>query len=91
VAGIALQDVADEIFHGDLRHAEGVLASMCVFLETWQPRHLRRRRALILVTSSRIKADRARQVLGWSPKYGEAEFLEEIDDVVAAMFEQQRA
>jgi hypothetical protein len=35
--------------------------------------------------STRTKADRARQVLGWSPKYGEEAFLEEIDEVVAAM------
>jgi nucleoside-diphosphate-sugar epimerase len=39
-------------------------------------------------TSARIKADRARQALGWNPTRGEDEFLEEIEDVVMTMSQQ---
>ncbi len=39
------------------------------------------------ICSSRTKADKARQVLGWKPKYGEDVFWEEVDDVVAVMSE----
>jgi hypothetical protein len=41
--------------------------------------------------SARIKADKARQLPGWSPTRGEGEFLEEIEDVVTAMFQQGEA
>ncbi len=43
----------------------------------------------VCTRSSRTKADKAREVLGWQPKYGEDSFLEEIDDVVANMLEQE--
>ena len=39
--------------------------------------------------SSRTKADRARQVLGWSPERGEEEFISEVHEVVAAMYEEK--
>ncbi|KAH8757077.1 NAD dependent epimerase/dehydratase family protein [Hyaloscypha finlandica] len=42
----------------------------------------------VVGSSARIKADKARQLLGWSPTRGEGEFLEEIEDVVTAMFQQ---
>ncbi|KAH7364128.1 NAD dependent epimerase/dehydratase family protein [Rhexocercosporidium sp. MPI-PUGE-AT-0058] len=43
----------------------------------------------VLASNSRTKADKARQILGWQPKYGEEAFLEEIEEVVAAMIEEQ--
>ncbi|PMD64312.1 NAD dependent epimerase/dehydratase family protein [Hyaloscypha bicolor E] len=45
----------------------------------------------VVGSSARIKADKARQLLGWSPTRGEGEFLEEIEDVVTAMFQQGEA
>ncbi|KAH9221701.1 NAD dependent epimerase/dehydratase family protein [Leptodontidium sp. 2 PMI_412] len=66
VGEITMQEAADEFYNGNLRHAEGVLAS-----------------------NSRTKADKARQILGWQPKYGEEAFLEEIEEVVAAMVDEQ--
>lgn len=39
--------------------------------------------------SSRTKADKARRLFGWEPKYGEEEFLEDIDDVVTNMLAQE--
>ncbi|KAL2072622.1 hypothetical protein VTL71DRAFT_11965 [Oculimacula yallundae] len=43
----------------------------------------------VLASNSRTKADKARQLLGWQPKYGEEAFLDEIEEVVAAMVEEQ--
>jgi len=43
----------------------------------------------VLASNSRTKADKARQILGWQPKHGEQAFLEEIEEVVAAMIEEQ--
>ena len=43
----------------------------------------------LLLNSSRTKADRARQVLGWRPEYGEDSFLEEIQEVVSGMINDQ--
>jgi hypothetical protein len=40
--------------------------------------------------SLRTKADRARQVLGWSPERGEEEFINEIHEVVAAMYDEKK-
>jgi hypothetical protein len=34
------------------------------------------------IYSSRTKADRARQVLGWRPRYYHAEYLMDIEDIV---------
>ncbi|KAG4437897.1 hypothetical protein IFR05_006616 [Cadophora sp. M221] len=66
VGEITMQEAADEFYNGDLRHAEGVLAS-----------------------NSRTRADKAHQIIGWQPKYGEEAFLEEIEEVVAAMVDEQ--
>lgn len=41
------------------------------------------------IRSSRTSADKARQILCWKPKYGEEAFLEEIEEVVAAMVAEQ--
>lgn len=35
--------------------------------------------------SSRTKADRARQVLGWDPKYGDEAWEQEIKEVVTEL------
>ncbi|KAH7417372.1 NAD dependent epimerase/dehydratase family protein [Cadophora sp. MPI-SDFR-AT-0126] len=43
----------------------------------------------VLASNSRTKADKARQILGWQPKYAEQAFLEEIEEVVTAMIEEQ--
>jgi hypothetical protein len=42
-----------------------------------------------VANSSRTKADRARQVLGWNPTRGEEEFNDEIREVVAAMIDEK--
>lgn len=44
---------------------------------------------LIRRVSSRTKADRARQLLGWNPLRGEDEFISEIREVVAAMYDEK--
>tara|TARA_R110002060_G_scaffold49296_1_gene60279 strand:+ start:1178 stop:1600 length:423 start_codon:yes stop_codon:yes gene_type:complete len=90
VGEVTMNEAADEFYNGSLRDAEGVLASKCV---TPPPCNLRilesRKERTDIRHSSRTKADKARQILGWQPKHGEQAFLEEIEEVVAAMIEEQ--
>jgi len=44
---------------------------------------------VLTVCSARIKAERARQALGWTPTHGEADLLEEIEDVFTEMLHQE--
>lgn len=46
-------------------------------------------RQALISDSSRTQADRARQVLGWSPQRGEEDFISEIHEVVAAMYDEK--
>ncbi|KAG0651163.1 hypothetical protein D0Z07_2622 [Hyphodiscus hymeniophilus] len=39
----------------------------------------------VLASNSRTKADRARQVLGWKPTYGDEAWIQEIKEVVTTM------
>ncbi|KAH6671352.1 hypothetical protein B0J14DRAFT_565025 [Halenospora varia] len=63
LAIIDLQEVANDLFGGDEKNAESVLAS-----------------------NSKSKADHARQLLGWDPRYGEEDFSNEIRNVDVEMF-----